>query len=506
MIGFLNESLGKQIVCVLSVIVVAVMAAIIAVTSSLQTSLMLSEMDRKNEEMILAIMAGIKYPMSQGHNDVIHRQMADLKHSRDDLELYICAPDGRIVFSTEPAAREGSVTDIAGARETAAALAEAVRTASDSPSEHEEEIGGKRYLSHIHVIRNSEECHRCHGASRPVIGAALMRMSTDRQYAGIADLRNSVILVTVAGIGAIIAIASLLLNRLVTRPVRLLAAELTALPEKIGQGTPVTTIDVARRDEIGMLQKSFHEMAWEMDKITNAMENANAELEHANQELESFAYSVSHDLRAPLRNIDGFSKILIDEFGATLDDRAKHYLNRVRNGTAKMSMLIDDILMFSRIGRTEMQFRVVRCAELVKSVIEYYAAEIEKRGVQINIGDLPSVNCDPTLMQSLLLNLISNALKYTRNVAEPKVWIGYEPAMHALFVRDNGIGFEMKYHDKIFQVFQRLQLPEDYEGTGIGLAIVKRIAERHHWRVSAQAEPDKGAVFYVEIPELKEEK
>lgn len=505
MLGFLKKSLGKQILCVLTVIVAAVMAAIIYLNNAFQTSLLVNELSRKNEELILAVTSGIKYPMSQGNNEVIHRQLEDIKRNMQDLELYICDPAGRIVFSTEPASLEKPVRDFIANPETVMALDASIRNVSDSPREYEERRDGRRYLSHIHIIRNSPECHRCHGSDKQVIGATLSRMSVDHEYADIARLRNSVMLVTVLGSGTIIAIVSLLLHGLVTRPVRVLASELRELPEKIGQGTAVTTINVERGDEIGMLQKSFHEMAWELDKITHAMEKANVELEHANQELESFAYSVSHDLRAPLRNIDGFSKILLDEYSATLEDRAKHYLNRVRNGTAKMSLLIDDILMFSRIGRAEMQFRVVRCSDLVRSVLEYYSSEIEKRGVRVEVGDLPSINCDQSLMQSLFSNLISNALKYSRNVAEPKITIGYAPADHALFVRDNGIGFEMKYHDKIFQVFQRLQLPEDYEGTGIGLAIVKRIAERHHWRVSAQSEPGKGAEFIIEIPELKEE-
>jgi light-regulated signal transduction histidine kinase (bacteriophytochrome) len=165
-----------------------------------------------------------------------------------------------------------------------------------------------------------------------------------------------------------------------------------------------------------------------------------------------------------------------------------------------MSLLIDDMLTFSRIGRAELQCKRVNCAEIIKPILEYYAPEIEKRGVSLILQDLPEINCDTVLMQSLFTNLISNAFKYSRKAEQSEITIGYDSTRKVIFVKDNGIGFEMKYHDKVFQVFQRLHLPEEYEGTGIGLAIVKRIAERHHGRVWAEAEQGKGAIFFIELP------
>ena len=239
-------------------------------------------------------------------------------------------------------------------------------------------------------------------------------------------------------------------------------------------------------------------------KKTTQLRSRTLNLNGHTRSLEAFAYSVSHDLRAPLRNIDGFSKILLDEYAATLDDRAKHYLMRVRNGTERMSLLIDDMLTFSRIGRAELQFKRINCSEIIKPVLDYYAAETEKRKVSVILQELPDINGDPVLMQSLFSNFISNAFKYSRNTEQPEIVIGYDRGRKAIFVKDNGVGFEMKYHDKVFQVFQRLHLPEEYEGTGIGLAIVKRIAERHHGRVWAESEPGKGATFYIDLPIFKE--
>lgn len=481
------------------------MVAVISLNNSFQKKQMLLEMSSSNEDLVTAILAGIRYPMSIGDNSAVHREIADLKQMRQDVELFICDADQRVVFSTEQDAIGRKISAKIADQEILDVLKESIRTATDSPGEYSETIEGKRMLTHIHVIPNMPECYRCHGMEQKVVGASVIRRVANRHYEAMDALRHANLLIGASGMFAIVGLVHLMLSRLVVQPVRMLAEEIKELPERIAEGSAIKAADIDRSDEIGALQRAFHEMAWELDKITNVMDSANRELEYTNRELESFAYSVSHDLRAPLRNIDGFSKILLDDYSETLDDQAKHYLNRVRNGAMRMSKLIDDILIFSRIGRTEMQFRIVKAEDLIRNVLEHFSAEIEARKVKIIVGDLPKINCDSVLAQTLFTNIVSNALKYTRNVEHPVVEIGYAPMQHAVFVRDNGAGFDMKYHDKIFQVFQRLHLPEEFEGTGIGLAIVKRVAERHHWQVSAESKPGEGAVFFITIPELKED-
>jgi PAS domain S-box-containing protein len=223
-------------------------------------------------------------------------------------------------------------------------------------------------------------------------------------------------------------------------------------------------------------------------------------LEQANKELEAFAYSVSHDLRAPLRGIAGFSKILLDEYSAQLDDRCKHYLDRINNSTNRMSSLIDDILTLSRAGRTELQLKSVEFSDIINNAIKDFSEEIESKGVYLRIGEVPAIRCDPTLMQAVFSNLISNAIKFTREKEKPEIEIGFDEKKDAIFVKDNGIGFDMQYRDKIFQVFQKLHLPDEYEGTGIGLAILKRIIDRHHGKVWVESEPGKGTTFFIKIP------
>jgi light-regulated signal transduction histidine kinase (bacteriophytochrome) len=236
-----------------------------------------------------------------------------------------------------------------------------------------------------------------------------------------------------------------------------------------------------------------------------------AQLHAANQELESFTYSVSHDLRAPLRHISGFSKLLREEFGPTLAPEAQRYLQRIQDGTRRMGLLVDDLLNLARVGRRELASQVTGLRSMVDEIIEESSLECQGRQIEWKIGTLPSVECDPGLIKQVLQNLISNALKFTRPRALAVIEIGQmeiDPTGIAaengsgapvLFVRDNGVGFSMKYADKLFGVFQRLHRPEDFEGTGVGLATVQRIIQKHGGRVWADAALDKGATFYFTV-------
>ena len=232
-----------------------------------------------------------------------------------------------------------------------------------------------------------------------------------------------------------------------------------------------------------------------------------AQLEAANKELESFSYSVSHDLRAPLRHIIGFSKMLVEEFGSTLDPAAHHYLERIQAGTQKMGLLVDELLNLARLGRHALNLRPTGLNALVAEVVTILQPDIEGRDkgreVEWLIADLPQLDCDPVLVTQVFQNLLANALKFTRKRAHAIIEVGCqkekESGQEVLMVRDNGTGFSMKYVDKLFGVFQRLHNAEDFEGTGIGLATVQRIVHKHGGRVWAEGEVDKGAAFYFTL-------
>jgi signal transduction histidine kinase len=225
------------------------------------------------------------------------------------------------------------------------------------------------------------------------------------------------------------------------------------------------------------------------------------QLESANHELEAFSYSVSHDLRSPLRAIDGFSQVMLDRFAPQLPDEGQRYLATIREGAQKMGALIDDLLSFARLNRKAVTRRSFDTGKLVQSALDELGFPWPGRQVELRLGKLPTSIGDPALLKQVWLNLLSNALKYTRKRASALLEIGSTKidGLDAFFVRDNGTGFDMQFADKLFGVFQRLHRAEDYEGTGVGLAIVQRIIHRHGGRVWADATPDKGATFFFTL-------
>ena len=238
------------------------------------------------------------------------------------------------------------------------------------------------------------------------------------------------------------------------------------------------------------------------EELERRVVDRTAQLEAANKELEAFSYSVSHDLRAPLRAVNGFAGIVLEEFGPQLNGDGRRYLERIRNGGRQMGMLIDDLLAFSRLGRQPMSSQTFDSAQLVQAALDELAPQRERPQIEINIGQLPVGRGDPALVKQVWVNLISNAIKYTRDRAPAVIEIGCEVKHdeRIYFVRDNGAGFDMQYAHKLFGVFHRLHRADEFEGTGVGLAIVQRIVNRHGGRVWADAKLNHGATFYFTLP------
>jgi len=238
--------------------------------------------------------------------------------------------------------------------------------------------------------------------------------------------------------------------------------------------------------------------------LEERVEARTAELMAANRELEAFTYSVAHDLRAPLRHIDAFARIMHEDFGSVLPAEAKRYLENIRNGSRNMSHLVDDLLNLARVGRQELRRQSVPLGNLVNEVLAELKNETHDRAIEWHIHPLPTAECDSGLMKQVLANLLSNAVKYTRprKVAVIEVGSDRKNGQTAFFVRDNGVGFNMKYADKLFGVFQRLHRAEEFEGTGVGLATVERIVRKHGGAVWAEAAIDKGATFFFTIPSV----
>jgi PAS domain S-box-containing protein len=237
------------------------------------------------------------------------------------------------------------------------------------------------------------------------------------------------------------------------------------------------------------------------EELEERVAQRTAQLEAANHELEAFTYSVSHDLRAPLRHIGGFSKILIEDFGPTMAPEARTHLDRIQDGARRMGLLVDELLNLARVGRHALHLQVTTLNSLIEEVVSLLQPETEGRAVSWKIANLPSAECDPILIKQVFQNLLANALKFTRSRERGVIEISQrqESGEMVIAISDNGVGFNMKYKDKLFGVFQRLHRAEDFEGTGIGLATVQRIIHKHGGRVWAEAELDKGATFFFTL-------
>ncbi len=361
----------------------------------------------------------------------------------------------------------------------------------------------------------------------PVIGAyrwlpgldiaLLVEVSEDEAYAPVQRIALEIALVGLI-VALLLGAGTVFLARRVARPI----ANITDAASELRSGKLGVQTAVATKDEVGTLARTFNEMssrllagrtelARQMDRRANAESELRAlnaeleqrvayrtlELEAANEELESFAYSVSHDLRAPLRAINGFTELAIESQSATIDANSEHYLSLVRKNATEMGELIDDLLAFSRLSRQQLDRIPLEPGALAEEVREELSREPEASDVKWTISPMPSCEADPALMKQVFTNLMANAVKFSRHASDPVIEVGSErlDGQDVYYVRDNGVGFDMAYQHRLFGVFQRLHRAEEYEGTGVGLALVHRIVTRHGGRIWAESTPGHGATF-----------
>ena len=270
-------------------------------------------------------------------------------------------------------------------------------------------------------------------------------------------------------------------------------------------GKPKAILEV--NNDVTERKQAEHEIRRLNEELEQRVADRTAQLQAANKELEAFSYSVSHDLRAPLRHIDGFSQALLEDYADKLDAEGKNYLHEVRNASQEMAQLIDDVLQLARVTRSEMRREEVNLSELARSVI----ADLQKRNgranVSVTIKEGLTTRGDKRLLRIVLTNLLGNAWKFTSKQDQAEITFGSEQRNGEIsyFVRDNGAGFDMAYANKLFGVFQRLHTAGEFEGTGIGLATVQRIVYRHGGNVWAEGAVNQGAAFYFTLPNLKEQ-
>lgn len=295
--------------------------------------------------------------------------------------------------------------------------------------------------------------------------------------------------------------------------------KLHSAAQQVAQGHYDAAVDVKSQDEIGSLGRAFNDMTKSLSLATEELKEKSKtlfmhlammtrqkkELKEVNQELDSFVYTASHDLRAPLRGIASFATFLEEDYRDKLDDRGKDYIDEIRKGANKMNNLIEDLLQLSRISRIKNPYEDVNVNAMIDSVLERLKFDIQKHHVTVQVQkDMPLVHCDRIKMSEVFLNLINNGIKFSSKNTEdrPKIQVGYvaEKLDHKFFVKDNGIGIDPQYHDQVFGIFKRLHTDKEYEGTGAGLSIVKRVVEDHQGKIWIDSRLGQGATFYFTIP------
>jgi light-regulated signal transduction histidine kinase (bacteriophytochrome) len=263
-----------------------------------------------------------------------------------------------------------------------------------------------------------------------------------------------------------------------------------------------------RNKELAETKKSLEKNVARLENTQSLMNEYATELERSNRELQDFAYVVSHDLQAPLRKVDVFGDRLLTNYSGLLDERGQDYIRRMQNASSRMRSLIEDLLLFSRVTTQAKPFTAVNLNNVIAAVLADLETKIDESNGRVICEELPTIEADPTQMNQLFQNLIENALKFQRQGVPPVIMIASQTTQNEailITISDNGVGFEQHYEDRIFKVFERLHTQDEYEGTGIGLAICRRIIERHHGRVTVKSQPDEGTQFTIVLP-LKQPK
>jgi len=298
--------------------------------------------------------------------------------------------------------------------------------------------------------------------------------------------------------------AAWITSRNITKPLNMLTEATTAISH--GNYSSYVISDIYRSYELRKLADAFNLMTSEINlmhhNLENKVEERTVQLENVNKELEAFSYSVSHDLRTPLRAINGYSVMLSEDYQAQLDDNGNRMLRNIITNATMMGQLIDDLLSFSKLGKKELVLMPVDMYLLAQTAVDELLQQEPENKYRVTIESLPRAEADQVMIKQVFTNLISNAIKYSSKKAAPEIKIGFsdDDTGTVYYVKDNGAGFNMAYTDKLFGVFQRLHLQEDFEGSGVGLALVKRIILKHNGEVWADAAENAGATFYFRLP------
>jgi signal transduction histidine kinase len=486
-------SLRTKIILGMCLVLVITVGTFIYVADVFRARLLLEEEEKSASKLSHGVMRAIQYPMLDGEMEEVQAILQRINLVEDISVLDLCDSTGTVKHSGIP--------DNIGKTSESETMRKALRT--NAPVKNIERYGEEKILGHAMPIANEKVCFKCHGSEEKTLGFLLVGTSWEPVERKLEAIRNQEILWFIVCVALAAGCILILLHYLIIIPVGLLT-KTTALIAK--KGDLSSRVRITANDEIGQLGIAFNHMTGNLEKSRGELLETRAHLEARGKELEDFTYIVSHDLKEPLRGITSFSQFVLEDYGDKLDEEGKGYLVSIKSSGERLKKLIDDLLTLSTVTRDKLSFQTTKASEIIEDAIKWVKYSIDEKNIELAIAqDLPSIYCDKIRMVGVFANLLSNAVKFT-DKENPSIEIGYQGKAdcHQFYVKDNGLGIEKRYHQKIFEMFQRLQKREEYGGTGAGLHIAQKIMEMHHGKIWVESELDLGSTFYLTLPKKKE--
>jgi signal transduction histidine kinase/DNA-binding response OmpR family regulator len=491
-------------------------------------------------ELADSIYAGIKYPMEVGNGLAIERELSDIREKMRDVEVFICNFDQEITYSTHPEKVNQDLSESIRNENISNALTETLRTGIepqyDPRKPFEDIVSDRRHLVVMRPILNEEDCYHCHGSSRKVLGGIVVRLDAERTYAQVVAQRNRTILIVAFLIPIAIALAYLMVNRLVRHPVESLADK----AKKFAEGDMAVRVDVKTEDEIGILGGTFNYMVEsvasfskrleeevkrktsllnERTRLLTLLEKANKDLRELDKLKSTFLANMSHELRTPMNAIIGYADLLLDGVDGPVNEDQEKSLKKVATNARHLLQLINDVLDISKIeaGKMKLTLKEIDMKWLIESVVPTFEPQMKLKGLTFKEDipeGLPLIYGDEDRIKEILINLLSNAIKFTEKggvtisarISERGVKPGEPPMFAEICVEDTGIGIKEEDVGKIFDKFVQVDLTtvRQYEGTGLGLSIARGLVSLHKGIIWATSKVGEGSTFCFTLPMRKE--
>jgi signal transduction histidine kinase/DNA-binding response OmpR family regulator len=532
MLGSLKRRLANKILIVMVTTIILIMGTEIAVRIYFGTRDRMTLINVSARELASSTYAGIKHPMAVGDAQAIIRQMADIRETAKEVQVFICDFEQEVVYSTHVEKLRTNLADIIRNPDALQTLREILKNGVAPDSFFEDELPGERRFVYFYPILNQPECHHCHGSSRKVLGSMAIGMSVEGAYQTVVAQRNRTIVLTILGVGLVILVTHLIVNRLIRRPVR----ELAEKAKRFAEGDTSVSMEVKAEDEIGVLGRTFNYMVEsvllargaleeeikrktalldERAMLIGLLEKANRELRNLDQLKSTFLANMSHELRTPMNAIIGYTDLLMDGVDGPVNDEQEKSLRKIATNSRYLLQLINDILDISKIesGKIQLSPREVDLAWLIESAGATLEPLLKQKQLTLSYqvdANVSLVYGDEDALRQILMNLLSNAVKFTRegNIAVTGKLSrrGVEPGEASIFaevcVEDTGIGIKEENLGTIFDKFVQVDLTtvRQHEGTGLGLSIARGLVALHKGMIWATSVYGEGSRFCFTIP------